>query len=509
MKLMGFVLSEEQESIVLSPSDKDLIIIARAGTGKTTVLMMLAKYLYPDNNNYIIAFNVSIKDEINKKLKELGLEHNAKGQTLHSLGLAIISYNWNHRIEIRNDILKRKIEKYFEENHYELKQRLDADLYLSKYEFVMNLSEYLNIVRMFYNQNPLKIKAIMNKYFKPFNTKYNSFIPDAMAIMKKHYSGEIKHIDYLDMLFIPVYKKMKFKNVTNLFLDEAQDHGELAHRLIKLVNPTRMVLVGDNRQAIMTFAGAIPQSLLKARQTVLRPGFNELSLTLCRRCPRKVIELAQEYVPDIMCGVDLEGQVTNIHKFRVKDLVINTEGDSMLLFRNNIQAIREFFDNSEYEKIAYLKNIELYNDIKWKINSAKEFTIESVSEKRNEAVIDAEALVATIGMEKDQALRYIEKIKEPWSMALKAMLKSGDRINNRKKFMGWLKSLFYKNDKRVTFSTVHKSKGLESKVVFLFKEKLFKVDRDGVPEPIGYDIENDNLIYVGITRSKEKLYIVD
>lgn len=73
-------LSEEQLAVVNS-NKEHITVNAGPGTGKTTLLLAIAK-ANPDRRHLILCFNATIKEEIEEKLKKQGI-NNAIVKTFH------------------------------------------------------------------------------------------------------------------------------------------------------------------------------------------------------------------------------------------------------------------------------------------------------------------------------------------------------------------------------------------------------------------------------------------
>jgi hypothetical protein len=68
----------------------NLVVRARAGTGKTTTILEAITYA-PEQTILLAAFNKKIAEELKSKLKN----PRAEAKTLHSLGFGFVLRNWN------------------------------------------------------------------------------------------------------------------------------------------------------------------------------------------------------------------------------------------------------------------------------------------------------------------------------------------------------------------------------------------------------------------------------
>jgi hypothetical protein len=102
-------------------------------------------------------------------------------------------------------------------------------------------------------------------------------------------------VDFDDMIYLPVIHNADFPRRALVCVDELQDLSpaqiEFALRLGE-----RLLVVGDPRQSINAFRHADPHAL-ETFSARLSPV--ELPLSYSFRCPKNVVALAQEIVPDI------------------------------------------------------------------------------------------------------------------------------------------------------------------------------------------------------------------
>ncbi len=80
--------SVQQEAVFdwIHTKKGSLNLVARAGTGKTTTLLMATKFMRGDS--IVLAYNKSIAEEIKAKLVKLKSPANITAQTVHALGFS-------------------------------------------------------------------------------------------------------------------------------------------------------------------------------------------------------------------------------------------------------------------------------------------------------------------------------------------------------------------------------------------------------------------------------------
>jgi hypothetical protein len=158
-------------------------------------------------------------------------------------------------------------------------------------------------------------------------------------------------VDYDDMLFLPVVNNLRFPIYDNVFGDEAQDFNEVQMEMIIRFagKHGRIFIVGDDKQSIYEFRGATKNAinLLADRINAVR-----FPLTVTYRCPKAIVALAAEEVPDYEASpTNIEGEINNIDINEVETLA--KEGD-IIVSRKNAPII-----SLSYKFIAERKRVKV------------------------------------------------------------------------------------------------------------------------------------------------------
>ena len=117
----SFKPSKYQENILnfIENEDGNLLVDAKAGSGKTSTLCMIAdKIIAQDKKCLFLAFNKSIVDELKTRI----ISENCQIKTLHSLGLSFLrsflyrKHRENYILEVdqHDDYIKENVEKLFD-----------------------------------------------------------------------------------------------------------------------------------------------------------------------------------------------------------------------------------------------------------------------------------------------------------------------------------------------------------------------------------------------------------
>lgn len=283
-------------------STGSLNLHACAGTGKTTTLIQLMRYL--EGSVYFGAFNKAIAGEIDARIKEApGLDlSRITVSTIHSAGMRA----WRkHNPGFSLKVEKNKIRNIIDELAQQHPQ------YSTHESFLRRAVDYakqfgfgpLTRIKDWDNWQELIQHYSLESEVKSDNPDWDELI--AMAI--KIYDESLKccrhEIDFADMLLAPLINNVRFPKHDWILIDEAQDISPVRLAIIcRMVKPsTRVIAVGDPHQAIYGFTGADSQSL-----NTIAERFSSITLPLSvtYRCPKVVVEMAQQWVPEITAHPD-------------------------------------------------------------------------------------------------------------------------------------------------------------------------------------------------------------
>ena len=251
------------------------------------------------------------------------------------------------------------------------------------------------------------------------------------------------------------------------------------------------ILTGNS---IMGFAGADYSSVDKIKEQF---DSLELRLDVCYRCPKKVIELAQQLVPHIQYFEKNPEGVIN--SFKADDFDFKVLPDSMVLSRRNSKLIRPCLEAIKSGRKAMIKGQDIGKDLaelaeNMGMDSIEEFVndVHQWKDKQKKAVLGRR--------DEAQALELIEDKAE-------CLLNFSEGVTSPKTIPAKIKSVFSDTaGAGLIFSSMHKSKGLEADMVTIVDAGRMRIDRDGMSEEAKQ--QEANLEYVAKTRPKKTLNFV-
>lgn len=374
IEVLGNKLDKEQTAAALE-NDRNTIIIAGAGSGKSLTMVGKIKYLVKNKHIKLeeilcITFTnnaaLSLQEKIKKELKKEN-----KVYTFHKLALEILEdNNINYNIA-SDDLLDYLINEVFI-NTYPLKYF--NRLFLTKnYLELKEFHDYKKIISRFiklYIGNFYDIK-----YFDRIIEKASKKDLEVLSIIKKIYEiynlekSSSNQIDFDDMIYIAtnlVKENSSKKNYKYIIIDEYQDTSKIRENLIReIVKKTNayITVVGDDFQSIYRFSGCDINNFLDFPKKF--NNVKSMYITNTYRNSKELIYIAGDFImknkrqlrKNLSSQKSIKKPIIilyykDIKKDFIKALKIINSDNLMILGRNN-NDIYNVYDNVIDNKIIY------------------------------------------------------------------------------------------------------------------------------------------------------------
>lgn len=374
IEVLGNKLDKEQTAAALE-NDRNTIIIAGAGSGKSLTMVGKIKYLVENKHIKLeeilcITFTnnaaLSLQEKIKKELKKEN-----KVYTFHKLALEILEDN-NINFNIANDdLLDYLINEVFI-NIYPLKYF--NRLFLAKnYLELKEFQDYKKIISRFiklYIGNFYDIK-----YFDSIIEKASKKDLEILLIIKKIYEmynlekSSSNQIDFDDMIYMAT-KQVEIngikKNYKYIIIDEYQDTSKIRENLIReIVRKTNayITVVGDDFQSIYRFSGCDINNFLDFPKRF--NNVKSMYITNTYRNSKELIYIAGDFImknkrqlrKNLSSQKSIKKPIIilyykDIKKDFIKALKIINSDNLMILGRNN-NDIYNVYDKIIDNKIIY------------------------------------------------------------------------------------------------------------------------------------------------------------
>lgn len=320
---------------------------------------------------------------------------------------------------------------------------------------------------------------------------------------RSHLPDYHRCIDFDDMIWLPIKLDLPVRPLEVMFVDEMQDLNKAQQELVCRA-ARRLIMVGDEHQAIYGFAGADVDACRKmeARLNSSPRGCKSFRLTLTRRCSKAIVRFNRRIVSDFgYFQENLEGAIyqdnesTYLDKVAIGDMVVCRTNAPLFAsclrllksgtpFRTTIKA---FFEQT----INLIKSFEAKGlvDLVGKLEEWRDHKLAVLTASRSEQMIIVEDQVAAIRVAIDQC-RTVDDLINLLERVFKI---DGDDEDDRG---------IGPDEKWVFLSSIHSAKGLEA-------PRVWWLQSDKVPHPRAKLVEQEtNLMWVAGTRAIHDLVLV-
>lgn len=524
-------LSPQQAHVMdwVDSSDGNGLIIAVAGSGKTTTLIEAVSRMR--GRIAFAAYNRRIANEIRDKVAARGIS-SARVNTFHGFGYA--AYRSAHpNCTLDGDKIHNLVREYkvvrdgktdkIPQMLWEFVEKLVSLVRQSGVGIVTRINdgaawdaviEHHALDELFQNRKPWeREKSELDQ----------GAIDDLVSIGKmwalrilqqsiREAIAEPALIDFDDQLFMPLYENLPIQQYDWVLVDEAQDSNvmrrELARRM--LADGGRLLAVGDPAQAIYGFTGADSDSL-----DIIRDSFGcaEMPLTVSYRCPRAIVEVARQWVSHIEPAPDApEGTVANMNMDALLQELVTMPRpmatQSVVLCRVNAPTIQIAFALIRAHIPCHVEGRDIGKQIKtlatkWKVNTLNELVARVDAFKSREVAKFMRSGKSTRAEQvEDRCDTLIYLIQGLYDQTGEDVEPSINDLNRL------IDSMFQDDVKTgVTLSSIHKSKGREWTNVYWLGKNKYQPSKFASME---WQKEQEvNLMYVAATRAMSRLVFVE
>ncbi|KJH70290.1 UvrD-helicase domain-containing protein [Aliterella atlantica] len=485
---------------------------AVAGAGKSSTLRMVAIALesigYKPSDIRVIVFG---KENSKDLVTKFGVRWKASISTLHSAGFSLLRRELNigdsRDIQISDGKYRRIAQDM------DLIGKRGSRGTLTRDGAIGKDAEFLRLVNLMRLTNNYPTATSVKELCHHFEVEdIWEFSIVAAAVAECLRIGEQKarnnrFIDFTDQIWLPVkweiYKRRWFKSYKFVLVDECQDLNAIKLELaIGLAGASgRQLFVGDPFQAIMGFAGADNRSY----QNILsRTKATELPLSICYRCPRSHIDLVRRQFPNIPIEAKEDAITGEIQQLEEKDLEQQLRVGDRIISRKTAPLVSQCIKLIARGIAATVKGRDIGETIKRdleEIASMPRFRYEDFHAVASEY----RALKVLKYKEMDNEEQLIQNLNDKLE-ALATIYISQPQAKSIADLSAYIDSLFSDDISPITLSTCHRAKGLEGDRIFILKPEDMPMTWRNQME--WQKEQEDNLLYVALTRSKSELFVV-
>ena len=364
-------LNDRQKEAVKN-IDGPLLVLAGAGSGKTSVITQKIAYLidqcgYKPHNIVAVTFTNKASREMKERVKSLLKGSNTRGltvSTFHNLGLTIL------RREVKSTRLRDGFTLFDQQDAVALIKDILSRTFADEIEqagFIQNLiSNWKNDFK-----RPIDLFGKLDDQYEVLACSVYEEYEQMLAAYNA--------VDFDDLISMPtelfqqnpdVLAKWQRK-VRYLLVDEYQDTNISQYLLVKFLveQHGRFTVVGDDDQSIYSWRGARPENLLQLNQDF--PNLKVVKLEQNYRSTSRILKAANTVIdnnPHVFekklwseMGAGDEIRIVRCNNEdheaeKIAQEILQKEGTSKLKNALNL-SIKYFETQEEYEKCAFLKKL--------------------------------------------------------------------------------------------------------------------------------------------------------
>ena len=473
----------EQQSAIFSwfkSGSGNLVVRARAGTGKTTTIVEGSQRA-TESRILLAAFNKAIATELQSRIKG----DKVKAKTLHGLGCAYVMRLWG-KVEIDGDgerarmLTDEALKEANTDAPFEVKRMINQ-IHTKMREICPRYLDHENALGIMARFDLMPDDQLEEDGWESYR------IAELACAAAEAAKIRTATIDFADMIFLPIVHKAIIPWYDMVIVDEAQDMTmpqlEIATGACK--RSGRIVIVGDDRQAIYGFRGADSGSLDRLKDKLHAV---ELGLTTTYRCPKRIVAIAARIVPDFKAAPTApDGLVDRCDDDKMR---AQAQPGDFILSRLNAPLVPICMSLLKMGKRATIKGRDIGKGITALINKLHASDLADLAVKLDEWY--KREVQRAKGLSEDAAANRIGCVSDQRAVCTALMESCKDIPELRTK----LDELFADNTgDAIVCSTTHRAKGLEADTVWLL-EGTYRGQTEG---------EEANLKYVAITRAKKRL----
>lgn len=466
-------------------TNNHLILRARAGTGKTFTATYMLSFL-PDTLKIIFtAFAKDIATELESRVPD-----HIAASTIHSFAFKQVK-RWNPKVQVNKDKVYDIINTLISDDDE------SKDFLTIAVKRLVDLSKY----HLYDGTNEDQLMDLANKFGVELNDSTSQIFQLVKEVMK--ISKAQKHIvDFTDMLWFVYTYNIPVEQYDVFIADEMQDLNKLQQFVVfrAIEKGGRFVGVGDDRQAIFGFAGADVDSMenMISELGKSKRGVKVMPLTESRRSPQSHIAMAQSLVPDIKALDNAE--IGSIEEITCDIAITKALSGDMLICRRNAPLIKVAYALIRSGKPAMVKGRDIGVGILALVKKLRSNSIVQLIEKAETYRANELAKLQAKGKKAESAIVTLND-------KIDTLIALTEDVNDLTDLRVKINRLFADDNPagKILLSSVHKAKGLEADNVFIldYAHIMLKMSQEW------QQVQEKNLFYVALTRSKRKMYLVD
>ena len=459
----------------VATGDGHIIVEAYAGASKTTTIIESFRYVPKGKKSIALAFNKKIQEELQSRAPSY-----IDALTFHSLGLRAIKQRFGN-VELDDH-------KVFDLVKNQLPDNTDFDL-------IVNICDTVAFCKYGLLDTPNQIDDLIDNFGIDLCEMDRKLFINLVIKTLSYDKTMTNKIDFNDMCWFPFVHNLPLGLYDYVYIDERQDLNKsqlvMAKKVCRPISG-RIIAVGDENQALYSWRLAdtsIIEEIRNQEKTKILP------LPISYRCPKSIIDLAKNWVPDISCpDTTIDGEIRDIS---LNELYKLAKPGCFVLSRTNAPLIKICMAFIRNGVKANIRGRDVGKQLNHLIKKSKKKLVPAFLKWLED-------------WKKDEIDKLRAKNINPENVQdrYECLVNLCDECKSLEEVSKKIDELFDDTDENniVILSTTHRAKGLERKDIFVLRW-TFRVWFDQM-SLIEKPNEECNIAYVAITRTKERLFIV-
>lgn len=312
------------------------------------------------------------------------------------------------------------------------------------------------------------------------------------------------HIDFDDMVWMPVILDLPFNRADLVVIDEGQDLNRVKQVFaMRLAGKGRIIFIGDRNQAINGFTGADCYSMQTMARMLKESDrcVSERTLSITFRCPKSHVRFLNQQFPNnpLRClETQREGSIEEIGTDQILERI---QARDMILCRVNAPLVSWFFKLLKVKKRAII--IGRRDEVETLVSAIKALKGRTIPDLLKKIEKARQKEIKRLQASGKPALHLIEATEDKFEI-LREIATACSGVGE---IEPTIRSMFEEavNDDRIRLSSVHRAKGMESDGVFILHPELIPHPKASSEEEL---MQEENIGWVAYSRSKDRMYIV-
>lgn len=473
---------------VASDEACDLVVTARAGSGKTSTILRAIAARPWGKSAMLCAFNRDIAKEL--QARTLGMS-GVQARTLHGIGKHTIDSRFPGMVIDRHRE-RRHAAEVCGADEPPLVLEAVADLAAAVKECAPDKATDHDEIR--------RVGAMLGlmpsgEELGETSWTQTGILRATAAVVER--AVDLRNdatISYADMLYVPLALRLSPRRFDIVVVDELQDlnRAQIKLALRMRADGARFIGLGDQKQTLYGFRGASHDTIDRLRVAL---HAREIKLTVTHRCARAIVREAQAIVPDLEPAARaVEGIVRDC---AWGDLATSATAGDFVIGRNNAILVLACLRMMRAGARARVVGSDLGPTMSALVKRLARGTNGDMATMAERIAAWQDREIRTAKARKSEQAEAVARDK---AAVLDAILDDCDTIDEMHQRIGDL----FVDDGRgfVKCSTVHKAKGLEADRVWMLDDSFHPPRKDDTPSKI---LEEENLRYVAMTRARFEL----